>query len=179
MGECHYRDGNYEAINKHTLVTRILKDLKVNPDRLSLEWVSAAEAPRFVRVITDFTNRIKKLGPLGSSENLDHKDLTVKLKAAKMALEGRRLRMVFARQAKYMKHEGTYREIPRDHKLHADLDKALAGEIATNGLLLYLQETPREVGELAGLLDVSSEDVVDYFKKLEKKGLIEADRLIG
>ena len=178
MGECHYRDGNYEAINKHTLVTRILRDLKVNPDRLSLEWVSAAEAPRFVQLITEFTERIRKLGPLGSSENLDREDLTVKLKAAKMALEGRRLRMVFARQAKYMKHEGTYREIPSDHKLHADLDKALADEMATNGLLLYLQESPREVDELAGLLDVSSEDVVDYFKKLEKKGLVESNSLI-
>ena len=103
MGECHYRDGNYEAINKYHLVTRILKDLNVNSDRLSLEWVSAAEAPRFVELITAFTDRIRKLGPLGSSENLDLEHLFVKLKAAKMALEGKRLRMVFGRQAKYMK----------------------------------------------------------------------------
>jgi hypothetical protein len=157
----------------------MLKDLKVNPDRLSLEWVSAAEAPRFVQLITEFTERIRKLGPLGSSENLDHEDLTVKLKAAKMALEGRRLRMVFARQAKYMKEGGTYRAIPSDHKLHADLDKALADEMATNGLLLYLKDRARPLEELAELLDISSDDVVAYFKKLEKKRLVESDRLIG
>jgi DNA-binding transcriptional ArsR family regulator len=156
-----------------------LKDLKVNSERLSLEWVSAAEAPRFVKLITEFTERIRKLGPLGSSENLDPGDLMVKLRAAKMALEGKRLRMVFARQAKYMKHEGAYREIPSDHKLHADMDKALKSEMAKNGLLLYLKDSPREAEELAGLLGVSSDDVVAHFKKLEKKGLVEPDRLIG
>ncbi len=151
----------------------------MNSERLSLEWVSAAEAPRFVKLITEFTERIRKLGPLGSSENLDPEDLMVKLRAAKMALEGKRLRMVFARQAKYMKHEGAYREIPSDHKLHADMDKALKSEMAKNGLLLYLKDSPREAEELAGLLGVSSDDVVAHFKKLEKKGLVEPDRLIG
>ena len=166
-------------INKFDLGRRILEDLKVNPDRLSLEWVSAAEAPRFVKVITEFTERVRDLGPLGSSEGLDVYNLKIKLKAAKMALEGKRLRMVFARQAKYKKHEGTYREIPPDHKLHAEIDKAIANEMAANGLLLYLQDRPRPVDELAELLNNSADDVVGYFKKLEKKKLVESDRLIG
>ena len=106
-------------------------------------------------------------------------NLKIKLKAAKMALEGKRLRMVFARQAKYKKHEGTYREIPPDHKLHAEIDKAIANEMAANGLLLYLQDRPRPVDELAELLNISADDVVGYFKKLEKKKLVESDRLIG
>ncbi len=103
----------------------------------------------------------------------------VKLKAARMALEGKRLRMVFARQAKYMKQGDTYREIPADHKLHADLEKILVEESATNGLLLYLQDRPRPVDELAALLNVSSDNVISLFKKLEKKQLVESDRLIG
>jgi len=166
-------------INKLKLVQRILEGLKVNPDRLSLEWVSAAEAPRFVGVITKFTEGIRSIGPLGSSEGLDTQDLKIKLAAAKMALEGKRLRMVFARQAKYQKHEGTYREIPSDHKLHRDLDKALSEELASNGMRLYLDDKPREVDELAGLLDLSSEDVATHFEKLVKKGFVKSDRLIG
>jgi F420-non-reducing hydrogenase iron-sulfur subunit len=31
--------------------------------RLHLEWISSAEAQKFVRVVTDFTERIKALGP--------------------------------------------------------------------------------------------------------------------
>jgi DNA-binding MarR family transcriptional regulator len=96
-----------------------------------------------------------------------------------MALEGKRLRMVFARQAKHKKHEGAYRDIPPDHKLRAEMDKTLADEMASKGMLLYLQDKPRPVDELAGLLDISSDDVIACFKKLEKKKLVESDRLIG
>jgi len=31
--------------------------------RVHLEWISSAEAQKFVQVVTDFTNKIKKLGP--------------------------------------------------------------------------------------------------------------------
>ena len=31
--------------------------------RLHLEWISSAEAQKFVRVITDFTEKIRMLGP--------------------------------------------------------------------------------------------------------------------
>jgi len=166
-------------INKLDLSKRILGDLKVNPERLSLEWVAAAEAPRFVEVITGFTERIRNLGPLGSSEGLEGDHLHKKLKAAKMALEGKRVRMLVARQAKYKKHEGAYRDLPPDHRLHGDLDEALEAEMVANRILLYLHDSPLKVDELAGLLDVSPKDVVFHFNKLEKKGLIASDRLIG
>jgi DNA-binding ferritin-like protein len=32
-------------------------------DRLHLEWISSAEAQKFVSVVTDFTERIRQLGP--------------------------------------------------------------------------------------------------------------------
>ena len=31
--------------------------------RLHLEWISSAEAQKFVQVITDFTEKIRRLGP--------------------------------------------------------------------------------------------------------------------
>ena len=31
--------------------------------RLRLEWISSAEAQKFVRVVTEFTETIKNLGP--------------------------------------------------------------------------------------------------------------------
>ena len=145
---------------------------------MSLEWISAAEAPRFVTLIKSFTDGIRELGPLGSSEGLDVEHLMLKFKAAKMALEGKRLRMVIAKQAKYMKEGDVYRKIPSDHKLQADFNRILAAETASRELLLYVQEKPRSVEELAGLLDLSSEDVITYFKKLEKKQLVESDSLV-
>ena len=35
----------------------------IEPDRLRLEWVSAAEGPRFAQAISEFTTEIKALGP--------------------------------------------------------------------------------------------------------------------
>ena len=150
----------------------------MNPDRLSLEWVSAAEAPRFVTLITSFSERIRKLGPLGSSEGLQVDHLRVKLKAAMMTLEGKPLRMVIARQSKFMKQGNTYRKIPPDHKLNLDWEKKLVEETVSQELLLYLKERPRPIEELAELLELTSEEVIEYFNKLEKKQLVEPDRLI-
>jgi F420-non-reducing hydrogenase iron-sulfur subunit len=32
-------------------------------DRLSLVWISSAEAQKYVRAVTDFTEKIRRLGP--------------------------------------------------------------------------------------------------------------------
>jgi len=42
----------------------MLRQFGIEPERLRLEWISAAEAQRFAQLITDFTNQIKKLGPI-------------------------------------------------------------------------------------------------------------------
>lgn len=118
------------------------------------------------------------MGPLGSSEGLDKNHLMSRLKAARTALEGRRLRMVIARQAKYMKQGETYRNIPEDHKLQRDWEKILSEELAVHGMLSYLEDRPYSVEELSGLLELSHDHVIGLAKRLEKKKLIEKDRLI-
>ena len=35
----------------------------IDPNRFAVEWVSSAEAPRFARKVTEFTERIRELGP--------------------------------------------------------------------------------------------------------------------
>jgi F420-non-reducing hydrogenase iron-sulfur subunit len=35
----------------------------IEPERLHLEWVSAAEGPKFAWAISEFTSQIKALGP--------------------------------------------------------------------------------------------------------------------
>jgi F420-non-reducing hydrogenase iron-sulfur subunit len=41
----------------------VLTDCGVDPERFALEWVSSAEAPRFAEVVTQFTEKIRALGP--------------------------------------------------------------------------------------------------------------------
>jgi F420-non-reducing hydrogenase iron-sulfur subunit len=40
----------------------------INPERLLLEWVSSSEANRFAEVVQDFTDGVRKLGPLETKE---------------------------------------------------------------------------------------------------------------
>ena len=95
----------------------ILKSLEINTDRVALEWASAAEGPLFVKLITEFTSKIKDIGTLASSEGLNHEELIRKMKAASMAVEGMKLRMAFAKQAKQMKKDKTYGHLPSEEKL--------------------------------------------------------------
>jgi len=37
--------------------------------RLHLDWISSAEAQKFVQVVTDFTDKIKSLGPSPLTDN--------------------------------------------------------------------------------------------------------------
>jgi F420-non-reducing hydrogenase iron-sulfur subunit len=46
------------------ILKSLLKDLGIEPERLRLEWISASEADKFRKTITEFTEMIKKLGPL-------------------------------------------------------------------------------------------------------------------
>ena len=40
-----------------------LETLGIDTRRLKLAWVSAAEAARFAKIVTDFVDTIKELGP--------------------------------------------------------------------------------------------------------------------
>jgi F420-non-reducing hydrogenase iron-sulfur subunit len=62
-GDCHYQSGNYKAQRRVILLKRAISELGLDPRRIRLEWVSAAEGQRFAKVITEFTEEIKKLGP--------------------------------------------------------------------------------------------------------------------
>jgi len=47
----------------------MLEDVGINPERAIIVWVSGAEGPRFARKVTEFTNRIKGLGPNGFKQS--------------------------------------------------------------------------------------------------------------
>ena len=61
--DCHYMEGNYKTLRRILLLKKLLPQLGIEPERVRLEWVSAAEGQRFAQVVTDFMSEIKKLGP--------------------------------------------------------------------------------------------------------------------
>lgn len=45
------------------VINLLLEDAGIDPERYTIEWVSGAEGPRFAQKVTEFTEKIKKLGP--------------------------------------------------------------------------------------------------------------------
>jgi len=62
-GDCHFLKGNIRARKRVGYVKSILKDLGINPGRVEMYNMSAADGPRFVDIAREFTQRIKALGP--------------------------------------------------------------------------------------------------------------------
>ncbi|MBS3818633.1 hydrogenase iron-sulfur subunit [bacterium] len=67
-GDCHYLTGNYNTLRRVKLLKKMMQDMGIDPQRLQLEWVSAAEGQKFVQVINEFTDKIRKLGALNLSK---------------------------------------------------------------------------------------------------------------
>ena len=51
IGDCHYIDANHWTVKRVEKVRKKMAKLGIRPDRLQLEWVSAAEGIRFARIM--------------------------------------------------------------------------------------------------------------------------------
>ncbi len=63
-GECHYQVGNFQTRRRIFLLRRILEGMGISPQRLRLEWISAAEGPKFRTTMNEFIDLLRALGPL-------------------------------------------------------------------------------------------------------------------
>ncbi len=63
-GDCHYLEGNLRAKERIEKMVEALKLLSWEIERFQLEWISASEGKRFAHIMTEFTQKIKELGPL-------------------------------------------------------------------------------------------------------------------
>lgn len=69
-GDCHYADGNYKTMRRFQLMKKVLAQLGVEDERVRLEWISAAEGNVFARVIQEFTEKLRQLGPFKPGRKL-------------------------------------------------------------------------------------------------------------
>jgi len=63
IGDCHYLEGNYFARRKLYLVNELLQFIGVEPERFRMSWVSAAEGTKYSKIVRDFVEDLRPLGP--------------------------------------------------------------------------------------------------------------------
>jgi len=67
IGDCHYIEGNKQTERRIEKLVRVLENLGL-AERLRLEWISASESPQFRKLMEEFTEEIRALGPNPLSE---------------------------------------------------------------------------------------------------------------
>ncbi len=63
-GDCHYREGNYHAYRRASLMPGLLDQWGIDTRRFMIDWASASEGDRFAKLVNEFHARIVELGPL-------------------------------------------------------------------------------------------------------------------
>jgi hypothetical protein len=92
----------------NALVHKVLTEVGIKEERFALQWASAAEAPRFVKLITEFTGQVKELGPLGEAEGIAPDEIKQRLDAALGAVNDRKVRMFYGTATKSIRKEGIF-----------------------------------------------------------------------
>ncbi len=64
IGECHYDTGNHRAAKRVPILHELMGFAGLEPERLKLDWVSASEGERFSRLVNEFVETLRNLGPV-------------------------------------------------------------------------------------------------------------------
>ena len=153
---------------------QVLKDSGVNPDRMALEWASAAEAPRFVELITGYVSEIKSMGPLGSAEGENEKDaIRMHLRAGVKAASARKVRTALGKLAKDMHKSDDYSPRVISEGVAKKVFPAFRKERLTQEIQLCLAEQgPFKSADLCGKTGGTDEEIEKILEALSKKELV-------
>jgi F420-non-reducing hydrogenase iron-sulfur subunit len=177
LGECHYlTNGNYEALSMMLICKRLLGHVGIDPSRLRLEFVSASQGSRFAEVVTDFTGRLKELGPIGIDRDGDGKanGLSVRLEAARglvpyiKLVERERLRVRFGTEQEYL-------DFFNSDEVNRIYGETIGEELTSREILLLLRERRLTTEEIASMLNLSRQDVSRHLGRSVKQGLVRFD----
>ncbi len=67
IGDCHYLKGNWMTVKRMNFIQDLIDFVGLDSGRLHLDWISAAEGPKFAQVVTDFTKKVKDMGKAEST----------------------------------------------------------------------------------------------------------------
>jgi F420-non-reducing hydrogenase iron-sulfur subunit len=70
FGDCHYKEGNFRATQRHQILLKLLQQHGIEEARCRFDYVSASEGEKFAQVVTEMTDAIRKLGPLSREPKL-------------------------------------------------------------------------------------------------------------
>jgi len=178
-GDCHYLEGNLHTERKIKMLKKLISRTGLEPERLQLEWVSAAEGERFAELVKEFTNQIKALGP--SPLAVEKPDLVIleNIMAAKSAVEDFRLRVLVGREKELTEKGNVYGEKTAQEEFDKTTDEAIQTEYIRNKIFFMIRKEPQSVKELSKRLDLDPQVVLRHIVVLRRRGMVTMDRVEG
>jgi F420-non-reducing hydrogenase iron-sulfur subunit len=179
FGDCHYITGNVQGKIKVELAARVLTSVGLSPKRVTFDQCSSAEGERFVKLVTDFNQGIRELGPLGTGDGLELPELREKITIAKTVLAKEKLRWVVGKFTVFATEGNKYGEVFTEHEMWRTLDTIVMDEVATHESLRQLGQEACAVKDLAARLKLPPPHVLRYVLALQRRGLVDLDGVDG
>ncbi len=178
-GDCHYLEGNYQAERKIKMTRQLVKRAGLEPERLRMEWVAASEGERFAKLVREFTNQIKELGPSPLAGEKPDEKLLQNVNAAKLAALDFRLRAIVAKERQIVELGNVYNEKKTQEEWDEFMGDAVEAEFYRKRLLELIKENPMSVKELAKEIEIPTDKVLDHVVYLRKKNQLALDSIDG
>lgn len=171
-GECHYvTEGNYDALANTHLCRKLLGHIGVSPERLRLEWISAAQGSRFAEVTSELAQALQALGPLGSGVGSDGKRLARRLEALGRLVPYLKL-VARARLRPPVRSEQAYNAFFGGAQFGRVFDELIADRVAASQIVVLLAQGRRTSAEIAADLGLSASEVARHMNGLSRAGVV-------
>jgi F420-non-reducing hydrogenase iron-sulfur subunit len=168
IGDCHYVVGNYHAEMRVKFVQKLLEFAGIDPRRLRLGWISAAEGQKFKELIEGAVNEIKELGPFELEKHYDA------LVTVKEGVNNPRLRWIvgkIAETARYVKLE--------EKEIDAFFDEIIRSEFMVEKVTSMLESEESTIEGISEMLSIPVQDVLKYVAPLMDRGAMQISRMEG
>jgi len=169
-GDCHYLTGNLQAERKIGITRKLMDMAGIGSERLLLDWVSAGEGERFSKVVREFTEKIRSLGPFP----LNH-DMMERLSAVRASLQGEKIRWMIGKGPELMEKENVYNEkLPRE-RLEILIESTIRDEFIKNRIIGLIESKSLAATEISQKLNLKLGDTLSYLVSLVGEGRIGFD----
>lgn len=108
-----------------SLVRKVLEEVGIKKERYDLEWASAAEAPLFVKLVTDFTRRMEDLGPIGEAEGLSREEVQERLEKALDFVSNQKTRISLGNASKAVRKDAVWTIDHIDDVIYTRMSKTI------------------------------------------------------
>jgi coenzyme F420-reducing hydrogenase delta subunit len=175
LNECNYiTHGNYDALGNTYICKKIMERVGLNPDRLSIEFMSGGDGNRLAEVVNTFVEKIKDLGPLGVSEGLEKTKLRSDLEAVRKLVPY--LRLVEREKLRVpVRSEEGYKNFYASDEVNRLFDELIGSNLAISRIVSLLREKPLSTSEISQVLGLNPSEVAKYMNSSSRQGLVTYD----